>query len=156
MEGTPATFRLFSSVAFDRSMSIWSLAALCRPHKVFYERHWLHIALLYMGAYLLVFPTMMSVMTSYQAKLVPYAPDPKNKHSLIDVTSLEIPLFVILDGERIGLTNNFRSDSIDWNDSQSSDNLTFAEILIDCTWHSTEHQRIALTRTLEMALSCRN
>ncbi|KAK5741520.1 hypothetical protein LTR17_003958 [Elasticomyces elasticus] len=129
METTPATFRLFSSIALGHSLSFSSLHALCTPPKAFVRRICLHSALVLIGLYLLAFPTILSIMTSYQANLVPYALDPLRNTSLVDVSNLTMPRFVVVDGHRVGLNDYFRSDSVVRNETQPSNNLTFIDLL---------------------------
>lgn len=55
-------------------------------------------------AYILIYPTWISIMSGYQAKSKPYVPI---DGSLVPTTALVRPDAVVLDGSRIGLSDNY-------------------------------------------------
>jgi len=111
MEIEPVSFDEFSAVAFDSSLSASSLyAGLAHgPHpalpfkgyRPFTERAWLHCAVIVIGTYLLVFPTIVSTMTGYQSNFVPYTIDPNNIDSQIKIGGVKVPDLVVQDS-RVG------------------------------------------------------
>jgi len=114
METEPTTFREFSSLAFDTSMSATSLyPAFWRQKFSFWSTYgrihtWLRFAVLVLAAYILTFPTIVSTMTGYQSALEPYTKDPENTYYFVDarnITQSGAPITVV-DGQRIGLKNN--------------------------------------------------
>ncbi|KAK5116835.1 hypothetical protein LTR85_009095 [Meristemomyces frigidus] len=112
-ENRTTSFPLFSSVAFG-GMSMSSLYRLCicrddRGRLAGSRRaptrwSWLHLTLAFVCIYVLAFPTVVSIMTGYQAVLVPYVLDPENPDNLVKVDSLEIASLLIIDGFRVGLS----------------------------------------------------
>jgi len=61
---------------------------------------------LYIGIYIVAFPTIMTIATSYQARLAPYIRDPNNSYVLADAKCLRIPGVILRDGSRVGLQDN--------------------------------------------------
>jgi len=109
MEMQPVSYRLFSCLAFGR-VSVPSLYALSlrrqeagRPYHwpVTTLRPWLYAALLSMGVYILAFPTIVSIMTGYQSNFAPYASDPDNPDALLPIGHLDMPDWVVRDGDRL-------------------------------------------------------
>lgn len=112
MEQTPVNVPLYISVAFEK-VSLLTLRAISRdlsrqleqtanaapsPPRLRYS------GFCFIIGYILVFPTIFSVMTGYQANWIPYIERPDN-HALVRFSDLETPLLIVMDGERVGLTN---------------------------------------------------
>ena len=80
---------------------------------------WRWFAILPLFIYLIAFPTLMSVMTGYQAGLTPYARLPNG--DLIPASKFVVPPLVVVDGSRIGLTDAVASQPGDeWAQSVSN------------------------------------
>ncbi|KAK5696263.1 hypothetical protein LTR17_024368 [Elasticomyces elasticus] len=109
LESKPVSFHEYSSIAFDSSISATSLyptllrrraSGLFRPSST---RYWLRFAVLLIGAYLLLFPTIVSTMTGYQSAQQPVIKDPSNPEKYLNVSNLIVPDLVVKDGERLKL-----------------------------------------------------
>lgn len=83
---------------------------------------WRRLFLLPLFLYLLAFPTLMSIMTGYQAGLIPYVK--LRTGDLVPASVLDIPRVVALDGSRIGLSDELPSQAGD----------AWVQSLLDCTY----------------------
>ena len=125
VETRGTTFPVFAALAFDK-ISLSSVAALASQrawriqsgsgpslasrslwrslNKLYRAWNWRFSLFLPTFAYVLSFPTWLSVMTGYQAQLTPYVGINGN---LELATVLKVPDAVILDGSRIGLFDDY-------------------------------------------------
>lgn len=121
----PVYLPMYASITFDKiSLStVWAVlrgSAEDIPHhhpdhpetpvtlriqaEAWLSRKWRYLAIVPLLAYILAFPTLLSVMTGYQADLEPYILRPDNQ-DYQSASSLQVPPIVILDGARVGLSN---------------------------------------------------
>ncbi|KAK5674213.1 hypothetical protein LTS10_013050 [Elasticomyces elasticus] len=110
LESKPVSFHEYSSIAFDSSVSATSLYPVLLGQRAsgFFRpsgtRYWLHTAVLLIGGYLIVFPTIVSTMTGYQSAQQPVIKDPSNPEKYLNVSrKLFVPDLVVKDGERLSL-----------------------------------------------------
>lgn len=118
IETRTASFPIFSAIAFEKVSltSIWvfiqDIWACPRSRKVgtpvvkpaSIPRQFL-LVLICAFAYILSFPTWLSGMTSYQSKMGVYFTVPLNGN-LAPASNLTAPDAVLIDGSRVGLSNN--------------------------------------------------
>ena len=114
LERTPVDISLHTSMAMS-GVSLSLLRDLCmggtrkqlRPHARRWALNpdWVHVALVFACAYILLFPTAMSVATGYQSRLELYVPDPENDASLLNASAILMPTMIIWDAQRVGLQN---------------------------------------------------
>ena len=64
------------------------------------------LGFLYICGYILLFQTVLSISTSYQARLAPAVVDPSNDNGLVDMEYMRIPGLIIRDGSRVGLADD--------------------------------------------------
>ena len=125
MERRSVHYRVYASFAFDK-ISLITLASitceLLRRRKIAGRWNqkrlrlldWHFLGLASVLVYILAFPTMISVMTGYQATFTPLVTRPDNK-LLMKASELQKPIFVLIDGDRIGLPDGmpiYRSDDM--------------------------------------------
>lgn len=113
MERKSVHIDAYASIAFDKISlpALWTTVRdICghsrrsdrRIASLFPTFNWRFFAHALVFMYILGFPTMVSVMTGYQAKFNAYVERPDNQF-LMKVDELKIPSFVIRDGSRIGM-----------------------------------------------------
>lgn len=107
MEVKPVTYSTFRKIFIERESSLISLSNLTRD---FYHRQRLRsktamLFIIFTMAYMIAFPTLASAMTGYTGKVGSFIPD--KDRNLIPFTGFQLVLFVIHDGERIGLESNY-------------------------------------------------
>lgn len=115
LERGPVSFPLYSSLTLER-ISLRSLIALCvpsgslRPSKagqrlpVRKRWSWNFFAMFLVLGWLLIYPTIMSVMTGYQASLQPYVVDPTDNSSIVAIQDMYLPPYIVMDGSRVNLS----------------------------------------------------
>jgi len=109
------TLQAFASFAFDKislaalySTTTDCFKALKLDRDVVFARcilNWRLLRYFIVVTYVLGFPTMVSVITSYQASYTPSVSRPDD-HFLMRISELQTPMFVIVGGHRIRLLNN--------------------------------------------------
>jgi hypothetical protein len=108
MESAPITYSSFRGIFLDAGPSLLSTCRLFRDfafRKGFYSR----IATIFMLAtmtFTLAFPTLASAMTGYNGRLKAYVPDHVDAN-YIRFDKFESVLYVIRDGDRVGLPQDF-------------------------------------------------
>lgn len=112
MERTSARVPLYASIAFEQisSRSLLSIARNFRrvskgSEDAARSPFWRFTGFVCVLAYILMFPTLVSVMTGYQANWIPYVERPDNQ-DLVKFSELKKPPLVVSDGARVGLKNN--------------------------------------------------
>lgn len=110
IEHDPVSIPVYTSLAFRQTSpsALWTSA--CESTKKCFankkprlpDRRFLGHALVLL--YLLAFPTLAAVATSYQAKYTPYVLHPHNSY-LVEASLLKVPPVVVVDGQRVGLHN---------------------------------------------------
>lgn len=121
MDNHCVDFRVFSSLSFDKVSPAALWATTCsvfkdrRQHdsmpdipatKCGWRFRWQHFGHFVILAYILGFSTLASIMTGYQSALTPYVRRSDN-HTLVELSQLESPNFVIVDGSRVGLNDYY-------------------------------------------------
>lgn len=123
MEHAPVHFPVFASIAFDKisSRSLWAVVRDLfgrskkdpfAPSEMTHRKNrrlpwnwnWRWMAFIFVFAYLLGFPTLISIMTGYQGRSIPWVQRPDGY--LEEIADLQVPALVVSDGYRIGLTAN--------------------------------------------------
>lgn len=122
MQRSPITARTYTSVAFDQiSFSTLKILLLDayntakknepgsedgskRPRATRWKWRFIYYSLLI--GYILLFPTLVAAMTGYQALFKPYVHLP-NRVAPAEISELRIPSFVVRDGSRIGLHDDY-------------------------------------------------
>ena len=109
MESRPSSYWKFAALAFNTGTLgtlCTLLADLFRDHrKRGFRGTMVMVSMVYISLYLVVFQTVISAMAGYSSRYLPYVRDPTG--ILIQSDQLEIVDCVIIDGSRIGLSDNY-------------------------------------------------
>jgi hypothetical protein len=108
METAPITYHSYRAIFVEPGPSLWSTIALFRD---FTFRKGLHstLAMTFMVAtmaFAIAFPTLASAMTGYTSLLTSFVPDHQDGN-MIQFKNMDLLLYTIHDGERVGLTNDY-------------------------------------------------
>ncbi|KAK4556932.1 hypothetical protein LTR86_005913 [Recurvomyces mirabilis] len=118
METNGVSFQVFAAISFDQ-ISVSSVAKLTtatvgaitgrRQVNSHAKRtsSWHFLCLILTSAYLLSYPTFLSSITGYQTLLSPYAWVTPLRTGLVPTSGWSTPMYVLLDGSRIGLQDYF-------------------------------------------------
>ena len=131
MEREPVDFPLFARTWFER-MSLTTMGtffhALRRGHdgaerpgiKTRLPRILRLAALVLCCAYAMIFPTIMSAMTGYQAELSPYIQvPPLDSGVLVNASQISFPPYVLQDGHRIGELDHMPTNQLSKDDEHT-------------------------------------
>ena len=111
METKSITLPTYAAMAFGK-VSLGTTYMLCSPASILPpegssgRRDWRFVLMGLASAYLLAFPTFLSSVTGYQARMIPYVKDPDGG-DLVPMTNWTQPDFIVKDGGRVGLSDDY-------------------------------------------------
>ncbi|KAF7198100.1 hypothetical protein HII31_00456 [Pseudocercospora fuligena] len=100
---------MYTAVAFDKVSLTTAWAIVCNKSdkKVGFSLCWRYFLMIPILAYILLFPSFISLMTGYQATLIPLVR--LSDGNYMNASLLQVPTIVAVDGSRIGLTDMMAS-----------------------------------------------
>lgn len=137
IETDPSSFGRYSAMTFNISSTWAVMEILSDSIRLRQKRSRRSTALLwasvYVCSYAVLFPTILSAITGYQATTQTFLKSP-NDNSLIAVDDLQTIAYVIRDGSRIGLWDDYpitieEGDQGDWDSIESIEDCTLLSVL---------------------------